>query len=186
MRNAGGNLYLLATALALIGNPVLADTSILGYGGPGNELNPAGQPSDLLRDSNGLSMLDDITRTPTGLLYPLPYAYPAMTQNKSDPDIWSTGWIEGGFLGTFGPNIRSAAFGEYADWATDPLATSLGFLLENRRTAWFASGLAENVGRTDQYYQLKTGRYGEFSVTAFFDSIPHVFSTEAKSLDRKS
>lgn len=182
MNMTGGKLYVWTAALAFVANGAFADTAILGYGGPGNELNPAGQPMDLLRDPNGLSLLDDITRTPTGLLYPLPYAYPAMTQSKSDPDIWSTGWIEGGFLGTFGPNIRSAAFGEYTDWSSGPLATSLGFLLENRKTAWFASGLAENVGRSDQYYQLKTGRYGEFNVTAFFDSIPHVFSTEAKSL----
>src|SRR5215472_13559981 len=129
MKAAGVKLYILAAALALVVSPVFADTSILGYGGPGNELNPAGQPMDLLRDPNGLSLLDDITRTPTGLLYPLPYAYPAMTQSKSDPDIWSTGWIEGRFLGSFGSNIGSAAFGEYADWNSGPLATSLGFLM---------------------------------------------------------
>jgi len=175
-------LWWCAAAVALSGTGSFADTGILGYGGPGNALNPAGQPMDLFRDPNGLSLLDDITRTPTGLLYPLPYAYPDMTQSKSAPDFWSMGWIEGGFLGTWGSNTDSAAFREYADWGTDPLATSLGFLVQNRRTAWFMSGLAENVGRTDQYYQLKTGRYGEYSVTAFFDSIPHIFSTDAKSL----
>lgn len=174
---------LFGTAVvALTGAPAFADTSVLGYGGPGNELNPNGQALDLLRDSNGLSLLDDITRTPTGLLYPLPYAYPDMTQSKSNPDIWSTGWIEGGVLGVWGSNPKSAAFGEYADWTTDPLVTNLGFLMENRKTAWFMSGLAQNVGRTDQYYQLKTGRYGEYSITLFFDSIPHVYSTQAKSL----
>ena len=142
-----------------------ADTSVLGYGGPGNVLNPTGQPIDLQRDLDGLSQLDDVTRTPTGLLYPLPYAYPAMTQSKSDPDIWTTGWIEGGLLGTFGQRINSAAFSEYTDWSNGPIVTSLGFLTENRKTAWYLSGLAENVGR-DEYYQLKTGRYGVFNVTA--------------------
>jgi hypothetical protein len=175
--------FLLGTALiALTGIRAFADTGALGYGGTGNELNPNGQALDLLRDPSGLSLLDDVTRTPTGLLYPLPYAYPDMTQSKSDPDIWSTGWIEGGVLGVWGSNPRSAAFGEYADWTTDPLLTSGGFLMENRKTAWFMSGLAENVGRTDQYYQLKTGRYGEYNFTLFFDSVPHVYSTEAKSL----
>jgi MtrB/PioB family decaheme-associated outer membrane protein len=169
-------------ALATFGGPARADTNILGYGGPGNVLNPTGQPMDLLRDLDGLSQLDDVTRTPTGLLYPLPYAYPDMTQSKSDPDIWSTGWIEGGVLGTFGQRINSASFGEYMDRSSGPIATTLGFLTENRKTAWFASGLAENVGRLDQYYQIKTGRYGVYSVTAFFDSIPHLYSTEAKSL----
>jgi Putative outer membrane beta-barrel porin, MtrB/PioB len=169
-------------ALSLAMDPAHADTSVLGYGGPGNVLNPTGQPMDLQRDLDGLSQLDDVTRTPTGLLYPLPYAYPEMTQSKSDPDLWTTGWIEGGLLGTFGQKTNSAAFSEYTDWSNGPIATSLGFLTENRKTAWYLSGLAENVGRSDQFYQLKTGRYGVFNVTAFFDSIPHVYSTEAKSL----
>jgi len=140
---------------------------------------------DLLRDLNGLSQLDEITRTPTGLLYPLPYAYPSMTQSKSDPDLWSTAWIEGGLLGSFGvngTNTKAAGFQEYGDWSNGPLGTSLGFLMENRKTAWFMSGLAENVGRDDQYYQLKTGRYGEYYITLSFDSIPHVYSTQARSL----
>ncbi|HEY3637846.1 MAG TPA: MtrB/PioB family outer membrane beta-barrel protein [Rhizomicrobium sp.] len=173
---------LSAASLALTGSRAIADTGVLGYGSPGNELNPAGQSLDLLRDTSGLSLLDDITRTPTGLLYPLPYAYPDMTQSKSDPDIWSTGWIEAGMLGTWGPNIHSAMLGEYTDWANDPLLGSLGFRMENRKTAWFMTGLAENVGRTDQYYQLKTGRYGVYNFTLFYDSIPHVYSTVAKSL----
>jgi MtrB/PioB family decaheme-associated outer membrane protein len=158
------------------------DTGSLGYGGPGNELNPNGQALDLLKDPGGLSMLDDITRTPTGLLYPLPYAYPDMTQSKSDPDIWSTGWVEGGILGTWGSNTRSPMLNEYGDWSTDPYLASLGFRVENRKTAWFMTGLAENVGRTDQYYQLKSGRYGEYNFTLFYDSVPHLYSTEAKSL----
>lgn len=182
MTFAAEKLWWCAAAVALIGGTALADTSILGYGGPGNALNPTGQPIDLLRDPDGLSLLDDITRTPTGLLYPLPYAYPAMTQSKDNPDIWSTGWIESGLLGTWGPNTRSATLNEYGDWGTDPLVTNLGFRMENRKTAWFMTGLAENVGRTDQFYQLKTGRYGEYSFTLFFDSIPHLYSTEAKSL----
>ncbi|HKD24132.1 MAG TPA: MtrB/PioB family decaheme-associated outer membrane protein [Rhizomicrobium sp.] len=168
--------------LMLLGGPAFADTSILGYGGPGNVLNPTGQLMNLPRDLDGLSQLDDVTRTPTGLLYPIPYAYPEMTQSKSDPDMWGTGWIEGGVLGTFGQRTNSAAFGEYTDWSNGPIVTSLGFLTENRKTAWYAQGLAENLGRLDQYYQLKTGRYGVYSVTAFFDSIPHLYSTEARSL----
>jgi MtrB/PioB family decaheme-associated outer membrane protein len=174
---AGAGIAVLAMA-----NAAQADTSVLGYGGPGNVLNPTGQYMDLQRDIDGLSQLDDVTRTPTGLLYPLPYATPAMTQSKSDPDMWSSGWIEGGVLGTFGQRTKSASFQEYSDWSNGPILTSAGFLTENRKTAWYLSGLAENVGRDDEYFQLKTGRYGVYNVTAFFDSIPQVYSTEAKSL----
>ena len=116
MKWALQSLLLGTTVLALSGGCGYADTSMLGYGGPGNELTPNGQPIDLLRDLNGLSQLDEITRSPTGLLYPLPYAYPAMTQDKGDPDIWSAGWIEGGWLGSFGlngTNTKAASFQEY-------------------------------------------------------------------------
>lgn len=182
MKHASRILLSGAAALFATGASAATDTGTLGYVGAGDVLNPNGQALDLLKDTSGLSMLDDITRTPTGLLYPLPYAYPDMTQSKSDPDIWSTGWVEGGILGTWGSNTRSAMLNEYGDWSTDPLLTSLGFRMENRKTAWFWTGLAENVGRSDQYYQLKTGRYGEYSFTLFFDSVPHVYSTVAKSL----
>ena len=168
--------------LCLLAEPAFADTAALGYGGPGNELNPGGQLMNLPRDSDGLSQLDNVTRTPTGLLYPLPYVYPPMTQSKSDPDWWSMGWIQGGLLGSFGARPGSASFGKYADWSSGPLLASAGFFAENRKTAFYFGGLVENAGRSDQYYQLKAGRYGEFDITTFFDSIPHVFSTEAKSI----
>lgn len=182
MKGSKTTVLAAGAAVLVMANGAQADTSVPGYGGPGNVLNPTGQYMDLQRDIDGLSQLDDVTRTPTGLLYPLPYAAPAMTQSKSDPDVWSSGWIEGGALGTFGQKINSASFQEYTDWSNGPILTSAGFLTENRKTAWYLSGLAENVGRADEYFQLKTGRYGVYNVTAFFDSIPHVYSTEAKSL----
>jgi MtrB/PioB family decaheme-associated outer membrane protein len=162
--------------------PAHADTSATGYNAAGNILNPQGQPLYLPRDPDGLSALNDITRTPTGLLYPVPFQVPEMTQNKDDPDWWTSGWVQVGMLGTFGNDTRSAQLNEYGDWKSGLLAASLGFLAENRKTALYVSALAENAGRSDQYYQVKVGRYGEFNVTSFFDSIPHLFSTQAKSI----
>ena len=168
--------------IGMIAAHARADTALPGYGQPGNILDPSGQWLDMERDINGLSQLDDITRSPTGLLYPLPYVYPSMIQSTDNPDLWSTGWVEGGLLGTFGQRIGSAQFRQYGDLHSGFLLGSLGFLTENRKTAWFMSGLAEDIGRSDQYYQVKTGRYGVYDITAFFDSIPHVYSTEAKSI----
>src|ERR1700761_2414952 len=105
-----------------------ADTSATGYGGPGNILNPQGQPLTLPRDPEGLSGLDDITRTPTGLLYPVPFQAPDMTQSKTNPDWWTSGWVQAGMLGTFGKDTRSASLNEYGDFKSGPLATNLGFL----------------------------------------------------------
>ena len=160
---------------------VHADSSVTGYGAPGNALNPTGLPLDLSRDPNGLSQLDDITRTPTGLLYPIPFLHPELTQSESDPDWWSLGWIEAGGLGTF-DRPRSAEFEKYADWSGGFIANNLGYYAENRKTAWYVEGFGQNLGRSDQYYQLKFGRYGVFDIAAFFDSIPHLYSTEAHSI----
>ncbi len=160
---------------------VRADSGATGYGDPGSALNPTGLPLTLSRDPNGLSQLDEITRTPTGLLYPIPYLYPPLTRSKSDPDWWSLGWVEMGGLGSFG-RTRSAEFEKYSDWSDGIVATNLGYYGENRKTAWYVEGFAQNLGRSDQYYQLKFGRYGAFNVTAFFDSIPHLYSTEVRSI----
>ncbi len=170
---------LFGTVLVVCG--ARADTAIGGYSSAGSALNPQGLFLNLPRDPGGLSMLDSVTRTPTGLLYPLPFQLPDMTQSSSDPDWWSMGWIETGILGSAG-RTRSALFRQYADWNDGPLVTSLGFQAENRKTALYIQMLAENVGRSDGFAQVKIGRYGVFDVTAFYDSIPHVFSTQAHSI----
>jgi hypothetical protein len=183
MRRLPYKLCWIVAALVGAHEAAHADSvSLTGYGGAGNQLNPLGQPLDLPLDPNALSQLDEITRTPTGLLYPLPYAQPALTQSTTDPDWWGMGWIRLGARGTFGADAGSAQLNRYGEFANGPLLGSAGFLLENHRTAYYVSGLAENAGLNDQYYQLKGGRYGAFDVTLFFDSVPHVYSTEARSI----
>jgi len=173
---------LLLLAATFLATPALADTSATGYGGPGNVLNPSGLGPDRPRDEDGLSPLTDGTsRSPTGLLYPIPFRTPEMTQSESDPDWWSSGWIEAGLLGTFGQDTKSAMLNEYGDWRSGGVL-NFGFLAENRVTALYLSAQAENVGRSDQFYQVKIGRYGVFDLTAYYDSIPHLYSTTAKSL----
>lgn len=177
------NRRLVLLAASFLASPALADTAGIGYGGPGNVLNPAGLGPDSPRDLDGLSPLTDGTsRSPTGLLYPIPFKAPDMTRSESQPDWWYSGWVEAGFLGTFGSDTRSAMLNEYGDWRSGGVLSNLGFLAENRATALYVSGLAENVGRRDQYYQVKVGRYGVFDLTNYFDSIEHLYATDAKSL----
>ena len=107
---------------------------------------------------------------------------PRLTQSTTDPDWWSLGWIRVGGIGTFGADAGSALLNRYGEFSSAPLLGSAGFLLENHRTAYYFSGLTENAGRNDQYYQLNGGRYGDFNVTLFFDSVPHLYSTEARSI----
>ncbi|MBB6254212.1 MtrB/PioB family outer membrane beta-barrel protein [Nitrospirillum iridis] len=180
--------YLVAAAIVEMATaPVAvtaarADSGTTGYGGPGNVLNPTAQVMNRARDDDGLSIIDDVTRTPTGLMYPVPFRTPDMKQSQGDPDWWTQGWFEGGIMGTFGQDSRSAALNEYGDWKNGFTVTSLGFQAENRKTALHVSAFGQNVGRTDQYYQVDVGRYGVYDLQAYFDSIPHTYSTTAKSL----
>jgi len=175
--------FLVGTALAaLAAAPKAHADSAIGTSTPlGTQLNPAGNSFFLPDDPMGVSSFFQNSRSPSGLLYPRPYLYPRMVQSQSNPDWWSSGWAEIGYLGTAG-NTGAASFREYGDLSAGPIINSAGFLAENRDSAFYMSANVGSVGRSDQTYQLTLGRYGAFSGTLFFDSIPHVFSTNARIL----
>jgi MtrB/PioB family decaheme-associated outer membrane protein len=147
----------------------------------GTQLNPTGLSYWLPNDPLGMSQFLPTSRSPTVLLYPRPYLYPRMVQSQSNPDWWRSAWAEIGYLGTAG-NTGAATFREYGDLSAGPVINTAGFLAENRSTALFLSANVGSVGRADQTYQVTLGRYGVFSGTLFYDSLPHVFSTNARIL----
>jgi len=102
-------------------------------------------------------------------------------QSTSDPDWWSSGWAEVGYLGSYG-KTGTASFREYGDLSTGPLISNAGFLAENHKTAYYVSANVGNVARDDQYYQVNFGKYWRLQQHAVYDSIPHVFSTDSKIL----
>jgi hypothetical protein len=173
----------MGTALAALAavSAARADSAV-GVGTPlGTLLNPAGNSFYLPYNPMGMSAFFQNSRSPTGLLYPRPLLYPQMVQSRSNPNWWSSGWAEIGYLGTAG-DTGAASFREYGDLSAGPIINSAGFLAENRDSAFYLSANVGSVGRSDQTYQLTLGKYGVFSGTLFFDSIPHVFSTNAKVL----
>jgi MtrB/PioB family decaheme-associated outer membrane protein len=175
--------FLIGTALAALAavSHARADSAI-GTSTPlGTQLNPAGNSLYLPNNPMGMSQFVQNSRSPTGLLYPRPLLYPRMVQSQSNPDWWSSAWAEIGYLGTAG-DTGAASFREYGDLSAGPVINSAGFLAENRNSAFYLSANMGSVGRADQTYQLTLGKYGVFSGTLFFDSIPHVFSTNAKLL----
>lgn len=178
--------WLLVTAAALdlgAAGAARADSgAATGYGGPGNVQNPQGQLFNRAPDPIGLSVLDDVTRTPTGLLYPTPGITPELRPGEADSDWLLQRWAEAGVIGTFGNNEGSATLKRYGAWNSGPLLTSIGFQAINQRTALHVSALGQNVGRDDQYYELRIGRYGVFDTLFFYDGIPHTYTTQARSL----
>ncbi len=166
-------------ALVTLGSPARADSGVMDGPRSGTALNPSGSIPDLPRDPVGLSGRSQGSFSPSGQLYPLPPVLPAMTK-EAGSDWWSSKWADVGMIGTWG-QTRSAQFQEYGDWNSGPRASG-GFLSENYKTALYIKGEAQDVGRADQTYQFSVGRYGQFDLTVFFDSTPHLLSTTAKSL----
>lgn len=172
---------LAAAMLAVCATGAIADSAAPGYGGPGNLQNPGGLEPGLAPDPNGLSRLKANPRAPGGLMYAPPPNYPAMT-GTADSDWWSLGWIEGGAIGTTGRNPGSADLARFSDRRSGLLLNSAGYQGEDRKTGFHISALAENAGRDDQYYQIEFGRYGEYRVRSFFDSVPHTYTSQARSI----
>lgn len=172
----------MAAALAASGvsQEALADSAV-GVNFPsGNQLNPTGLPLSGLVTGQ-LSSIYENSRTPTGLLYPRPPRLPALVQSKENPDWWRSAWAEVGYLANSG-TTGTASFREYGDFTPGPIISNAGFHTENHKTANYFSVNVGSVARTDQYYQLRFGKYGNYNATAFFDSTPHVFSTNSKIL----
>jgi MtrB/PioB family decaheme-associated outer membrane protein len=160
--------------------PASADSEIHSFSILGNQLNPTGMQPGLATDIRGMSQRIQFSRSPSGLLYPKPLIYPAMSQSEDSPAWWHSGWAETGLIGNLS-DTKTASFDEYGDWDTG-LVASFGFRAENRDTALYVQGRAGSIGRRDQYYELETGRYGVFNIGLHFNATPHLFSTNAKVL----
>src|SRR5689334_14337455 len=116
----------LALALATSGTvqEAAADSAVGTNIATGSQLNPSGQFLGL--STGRLSNFFEQSRSPTGLLYPQPPLLPELVQSSSDPDWWSSGWAEVGYIGTTG-KTGVAAFREYGDLSAGPLISNAGF-----------------------------------------------------------
>jgi hypothetical protein len=147
---------------------------------PGNELNPSGLIPGIATDPAGASLFTEYPRLPTGLLKAKPFLYPQLKQDDAHPAWWRWAWVDLGFL-TDLANTSAASFSDYGDWSSGIVA-SFGFWAENRENANFVSGTAGSIGRSDEYYFLRFGRFGVLNVDLAYTGAPHVISTNAKLL----
>ena len=143
----------------------------------GNALNRTAPGLGAGQPTQPINPLHPNTRSPSGLLYPRVTPLTPYRFGQWVGDLW----LEAGAIGTSGSD-GAAGFIEYSDW-DDGLVLSRfagGFYHpESNRYVDFEGG---SVGRDDQYYQLQAGRYGRYGVRAYFDAVPHVFSTTARVL----
>ena len=178
---------LLGLALGTAGTtPVLAqsdsgDTQRVGNTQFGNSLDPTGWAMFGTPDPAGMSYLHaGQLRTPTGVLYPWPRQIPDGARLGGGD--WTYAWlVEFGYLHVSGD--RDAEFFRmYSDWKDGAALGMLAFSALNHRTGQYVEFRGSRISSHDQYYRLRTGRYGDYRIEAFYRDIPHTLSTTAYPL----
>jgi MtrB/PioB family decaheme-associated outer membrane protein len=51
-----------------------------------------------------------------------------------------------------------------------------------KKDEYFFEATGKNIGRDDQYYKARGGRYGKFKIEASYDEIPHRFADDAETI----
>ncbi len=149
----------------------------------GNVLNPAGvnsQTADKWMDDDGMGTRAPSARSPAGPPYAIPLD-PGDTDLKKGVGWITQGFIEAGGITTFG-NDKNAGFLNYKDPTTGAYVNGFGFMGDKPDEARYYEATGGAVGMDDQFYRVKFGRYNDWKVTAFYDSVPRVYTSNYRSL----
>ncbi len=117
------------------------------------------------------------TRISATLIASLLVAGPALYADDSVFTWSGTAGIGGQIVGTSG-TVDEGKMREYRD-LTNGLLTMLD--LKGRSQTYHLDLFAENLGRTDQYIDLRGGSYGMFKYQLSSDSLEHYFTTDART-----
>ena len=102
-------------------------------------------------------------------------AAPALAQNVDDPMRVEGSATLGGIYNRQNGDDK-AKLQEYQDLGNGALSNV--WARGRNSTNWF-EGYGENFGRSDQYMFLRGGMYDVFKAGAYFNEMPHDFSTNA-------
>jgi hypothetical protein len=168
--------------IALASSPVWADPTVGGTT-VGNALNPAGvnpQTAGKWMDDDGMGTRSPSARSPAGPPYLIPLD-PGDTDLKKST-VWITqGFIEAGGTITYG-NDKNAGFRNYKDIPSGAYVNNFGFMGDKPDEARYYEATGGGVGMDDQFYRVQFGRYNDWKVTAFYDSVPRVYTSSYRSL----
>ncbi|HEX5091566.1 MAG TPA: MtrB/PioB family outer membrane beta-barrel protein, partial [Burkholderiales bacterium] len=151
----------------------------------GNALNPTPiNPSTAgaWMAEDGMGTRAPAAHSPTGKSYEIPLA-PVDSQGlKVSESGWrSFGYAEFGVLGVHGDS-RSSQFRQYKDIREGPTIQSFGAHLEKADQARYAEIVGGGVGRNDQFYGMRIGRYNDWKLDIYYNETPHVYTTSYRSL----
>ena len=133
-------------------------------------------------DEDGMGTREPAARTPTGQFYDIPLApvdLEALTRSESG---WqSFGHLEFGAVEVEGDS-QSQGFRNYKDPKSGLHVESFGYQAEQPGRARYVEIVGGRVGRKDQTYGLRLGRYNDWKVDLYYDETPHVYTTAYRSL----
>jgi hypothetical protein len=155
-----------------------ADSGVAVDTAQANAMNPAGLNSARFKDPDGLGLTLN-PRSPTGFLYPDPWALPPA--NKTDSGWELNASIEVGALRVSGDR-DAAKFREYKDLKSGLYVNNFALRAEKPADANFLDVYGGGIGRNDQYFSLSTGHYNAWKLKAFYTETPHVFTSTYRSL----
>jgi len=161
----------LASGQSSIGDSASGVDTVLG-----NALNPGMRSAPIPQDPAASWG----RRSPSGWLYPIPFALPE--ERRSTEGGWEySGWAELGILGG-DANSNATLFRMYKDLGNGFYFNNFGLQLEKPGGALFLESEGGGVGRLDQFYGLRFGRYNDWKLKLFYNETPHVFTTAYRSL----
>jgi MtrB/PioB family decaheme-associated outer membrane protein len=169
-------LACVAAAVAALYGTAHADSAVGVDTTLGNALSPSYPWVPMPRDHHA----DSDDRTPTGLPYGIPFVVPEARAKTAEGWFYS-GLVEFGGIGLSG-NKNAALFRQYKDLESGPYLTALLVSADQPSTASFVEGVAGSIGYDDQFYGMRFGRYNAWSVSAFYNETPHVYTTTFRSL----
>lgn len=146
--------------------------------GLGNWLNSGYGERLRAADPQGLSPnRQPASRTPTGLLYDIPYLVREPDRSTSNWDY--SAYLEVGVLGGDVKN-RSVLFRGYRDPGNELQLSAFGLDATKADEARFVEITGGGLGRNDQFYAAQFGRYNDYRFKLFFSETPRTYSTTAK------
>jgi len=164
---------LLAVAVAQwAAAPARADSAIGVDTALGNALNPPGRsavPRPLAPDAD-----DAVRRSPSGQLYPIPYAR-SEERNKTESGWEYEGGVDFGLLAGM-RGRRNALFGKYKDIHNGLTLDYFEAEADHPESGRYVQTFGGAIGRSDQFVGVQFGRYSDWKVKFFYNEIKHVYT----------
>jgi MtrB/PioB family decaheme-associated outer membrane protein len=133
-------------------------------------------------DEDGMGTREPAARTPSGQFYDIPRTPVDLEELTPGEGGWqSFGHLEFGAIEVDG-DVKSQGFRNDQHLESGAVIESFGFSAEQPDQARYLEIVGGSVGRNDQSYGLRLGRYNDWKLNLFYNETPHVYTSAYRSL----